>query len=134
MENDMNNMQALVDGMNANHQRERAKTQMTLGKMIKVLEAMPGTAEVKGIGELDSYRGYYIDLAFEPEQGVKKASVLLAACRAAMGKVFEGYKGGEFVMGELTPLWLAGYGECGQKILGISEDGKILTADDDQGH
>lgn len=40
------NMQALIDGMGAQWQRERAETQMTLGKLVAALEAMPAAAEV----------------------------------------------------------------------------------------
>ena len=37
-----------------------------------------------------------------------------------MGQVFEGYKGGDFMMGALTPLWVAAYGNCGNKLLAIN--------------
>lgn len=43
------NMQALIDGMSAQWQRERAETQMTLGKLIAALEALPEGAEVANI-------------------------------------------------------------------------------------
>ena len=128
----MNHLQALMDGMSAKWQGERAETQMTLGKMIKALEAMPETMKIKGLGELDSYRGYYEDLAFEPLEGERSVEEILVQCRAAMGQVFEGYKGGNFVMGALTPIWLAHYGDCGKKIIAICEDGTIETADDDE--
>lgn len=59
------NIQALIDGMNAQGQRERAETQMTLGKIIAALEAMPEGAEVANLNGGHSYRGYYSDLAFE---------------------------------------------------------------------
>lgn len=38
------NMQAMVNGLSAQRQRERAETQMTLGKLIDELEAMPAHA------------------------------------------------------------------------------------------
>jgi hypothetical protein len=126
-----NNMQALIDGLSAQWQRERAASQMTLGEMIETLEKMPKETKIEGLGELQSYRGYYADLSFEPETVEKTASELLAECRAAMGQVFEGYKGGDFVMGALTPLWHAEYGCTGKKIVGISEDGIIETAEDE---
>ena len=116
----MSNMKALIDGMTIQWQRERAEEQMTLGELIGVLESMPEGAEVEGLGDLTSYRGYYSDLAFKPETGRKPASEILATCRAAMGQVFEGYKGGEYIMGANTPLWLAYYGSCGDKIMGIN--------------
>jgi len=127
----MNNLQALVDGMSAQWCRERADTQMTLGKMIAVLEAMPKETLINGVGPLHSYRGYYCDLAFEPDATKVSASGVLAMCKSAMGKVFQGYKGGDFVMGELTPLWVASYGCCGKKILAIGNDGTLQLGDDD---
>lgn len=131
MSNAIHPMQALVDGMSASWQRERAATQMTLGKLIERLEAMPADMLVDGIEAPHSYRGYYHDLAFEKCANKVKAGDLLAVCRGAMGEVFEGYKGGEYVMGALTPLWIADYGCCGKKLIGIGDDGALVTAEDD---
>lgn len=123
-------MQALVDSMSAQWQRERAKTQMTLGDMIVMLEALPQDTEIKGLGELNSYRGHYCDLAFEPSAESETAASLLTRCTGAIGKVFYGYKGGEYMMGSLTPLWLANYGCCGDKIVAITLVGTIQTRPD----
>jgi hypothetical protein len=127
----MDKIQAMINGMNAEFQRERAGSQMTLGRMISILSEMPKDLEVKGLGDLDSYRGYYCDLAFEPSGDAKTVEELLEICCGAMGKVFEGYKGGEYVMGAKTPLWLAFYGDCGDKIMGINKDGTIETEEDE---
>jgi hypothetical protein len=104
---------------------------MTLGKMIESLKSMPESKEIKGIGTLHSYRGYYSDLAFDHEAGKKPVVEVLNMCLDAMGKVFQGYKGGDYVMGELTPLWMAEYGCCGERIMAINEDGTIETASED---
>ena len=125
------NLQDLVDGMSARMQRERSETQMTLGKMIAALEEMPEGSKVADINSAHSYRGYYIDLAFERGAGLRPASDLLQECRAAMGQVFEGYKGGDFVMGALTPVWISSYGCCGQKLMALHAGGEIETAEDD---
>ena len=127
----MDNLQALVDGLSAQWQRERADTQMTLGKLIAALEAMPEGTQVANLDDEHSYRGYYSDLAFKPLEGTRPASELLADCKAAMGQVYEGYKGGDFVMGALTPVWVAFYGSCGQKLMAIHPGGEIETAEDD---
>jgi hypothetical protein len=124
-------LQALFDGMCKHRQRERAASQMTLGKLINRLEGMPKGQKIKGLGELDSYRGYYEDLAFEPADTEKTVEQLLSECRAAMGKVFTGYKGGEYMMGELTPLWVADYGCSGKKLIAINDDGSLKLAEDD---
>lgn len=124
-------IQALMDGMSAKMMRERAQTQMTLGKLIAVLEAMPTDADVTGLDAPHSYRGYYSDLAFEPIAGTVKSGNLLALCKASMGQVFEGYKGGDYVMGALTPVWVANYGDCGRKLMALNPvNGQIETAED----
>ena len=125
----MNTLQALIDGMSAQGQCERAQSQMTLGSIIELLEKLPKDATIKGLGELYSYRGYYSDLAFEPTNNETTAIEMLDKCKAAMGKCFTGYKGGDYVMGELTPLWVASYGCCGDKLMGINDDGTIETAE-----
>lgn len=130
----MDMMQALVDGMSAQWKEERAQTQMTLGKFISALAEMPQDAPIDGVRDLHSYRGYYSDLAFEPPQeNAPKLTVAdtLAMCRAAMGQVFQGYKGGDYMMGANTPLWIANYGHCGLKLMGVNPDGTLITAADD---
>lgn len=114
------NLQDMVDGMNARMQRDRAQGQVTLGALIEQLAALPGDAIVRGLGELMSYRGYYCDLAFEPSDRDEPIAVLLERCRAAMGRVFQGYKGGDFLMGETTPLWIAPYGSSGERLMGLN--------------
>ena len=125
------NVQALIYGMSAQWQRERAETQMTLGKLIGTLEAMPKGAEVANLNDAHSYRGYYSDLAFEQGEGTRPVAALLAECKAAMGQVFCGYKGGDFVMGAMTPVWVATYGCCGQKLMALHAGGEMETAEDD---
>jgi len=126
------NLQALMDGMSAQWQRERAETQMTLGELIEALEAMPADAQVANLRDAHSYRGYYIDLAFVRNDDTRPAAELLAECKAAMGQVFMGYKGGDFVMGARTPVWCAHYGSCGEKLIALREGGGIDTATDEQ--
>ncbi len=121
----------MMDGMSAQWQRDRAAAQMTLGKMIERLEAMPPETMIEGIKAPHSYRGYYCDIAFERVENRIAASAALALCKSAMGEVFEGYKGGDFQMGRNTPLWLASYGCCGQKIMGVRDDGSLELANDD---
>jgi hypothetical protein len=119
MKESIHPFQAMVDGMGAAWQKERAKDQMTLGEFIALLETLPPEKEVIGLGELMSYRGYYCDLAFEPDDRMPVGD-LLDMCRGAMGKTFMGYTGGDFMMGESTPLWVAHYGiSSGDKLMGL---------------
>lgn len=105
--------------------------QMTLGKLIDALGAMPEGAEVANFNSAHSYRGYYSDLAFEYAEGTRPAADLLAECKAAMWRVFRGYKGGDYVMGALTPVWLASYGCCGSKLMALHAGGDVETVKDD---
>ncbi len=127
----MLNMKALFDGMNAHSQREQAATQLTLGSLIAALDAMPEGAQVANLRDPDSYRGYYSDLYFERHDGTRPAAELLAECKAAMGQVFTGYKGGDFVMGALTPLWVASYGRLGPKLMAVHAGGELETVEDE---
>jgi len=120
-----------MDGLSVTMQRERAKTQMTLGKMINALEGMPEDAEVTNLHDPHSYRGYYCDLAFEQGNGFRPANDLLVDCKEAMGRIFEGYKGGEFMMGESTPIWLVSHGSTGLKLIALHVGGKVETEKDD---
>lgn len=113
--------------------KRRSATQMTLGAMIDRLAGMPPDAPVVGLENPHSYRGYYSDLAFELPSGAspKTAASLLEECKAALGQGFEGYKGGNFIMGCDTPVWVAFYGREGLKLLGIRDDGQLDTRPDD---
>jgi hypothetical protein len=126
-----NDIQLLINGMNAEMQRDRMANQMTLGKMIDRLAQMPPEATIDAIEYPHSYRGYYCDLAFERREGRILASNALIICKSAMGEVFEGYKGGDYQMGRNTPVWLADYGSCGQKIVNILDDGSFELEDDE---
>lgn len=127
----VNPIQAMVDAMSRKWQQERSTSQLTLGKLIAALEKMAPESLVRGLVNPHSYRGYYSDLAFEPQAESVTAAALLADCRNAMGRVFQGYKGGDYVMGETTPMWVSDYGCCGLKLMSMNPDGTIETATDD---
>jgi hypothetical protein len=121
-------LQAMVDGMSAAWQKDRAANQLTLGSLIRALEAFGPKEEIVGLGSLMSYRGYYCDLAFEPESSPRAVEDILADCRAAMGRVFQGYKGGDYLMGETTPLWVAPYGSGGgDRLMGLNAETRPIS-------
>jgi hypothetical protein len=122
------NIQNLLGQMSAVWRQERSQTQLTLGKLIEQLEAMPKDAKVANLHEPHSYRGYYSDLAFHFDAGVISASELLSTCKDALGKTFEGYKGGDFFMDSDTPLWVANYGDCGRRLMAVLSSGGIEVA------
>lgn len=127
----MDMLQILLDGVSEQWKQERSKTQMTLGKLIAVLERFPKGKMVANLHNAHSYRGYYCDLAFKYNGELRPARELLNECKSSMGKIFCGYKGGDFVMGELTPIWIAEFGCTGEKLIKICDDGTIETENDD---
>lgn len=87
---------------------------------------------------LDSWRGIYAELAFGFSKEVSPTveDIYLDA-KHAVGKKFQGYKGGEYIMGKQTPIWVANYGDSGVQnyrgeeytnvgIIGLT-DGDVVT-------
>lgn len=131
-----NNLQAFFDNLGKIWRVERAESQMTLGRLIEKLENLPLQKLIENIGEPHSYRGYYEDLAFEKEVGVRTVESLLGELKGiCLNNTFEGYKGGYFFMDADTPLWIASYGSSGVKIIDLVDDGTtilfITKKDDD---
>lgn len=89
---------------------------MTLKELIERLQqADQDHVCALGFDDPHSYRGYYQELAFQPKADVSVRD-MLACAESAMGATFEGYKGGEFTMNELTDVYLARRGETGEGI------------------
>jgi len=101
--------------------------QMTLGTFIAELEKLPCenliVYDLLAIRptDLDSYRGYYDHLALGYTDDVRPTvGEILDKAKAAMGRTFMGYKGGDFVMNEHTPLWVSNHGHSGGlRIVGV---------------
>lgn len=84
---------------------------MNLGDLITALEAVdPAQPVAHGFGNPHSYRGDYLELAFEPVDGTT-VGAMLAAARSALGTTYQGWKGGDFTMGEHTWCWLSTEGD-----------------------
>lgn len=69
-----------------------------------------------------SWRGSYDELAlnFSSREAGKKplgVSEFLKMCKGTIGQTFWGYKGGDFMMGKATPIWIANYGNSGNTAL-----------------
>ncbi len=109
---------------------ERSRTQMTLGTLIAALERMDGTMLVEGLCYPHSYRGYYSDLAFSISEDRRPVADVLAMARGCMNRTFEGYKGGTYRMESNTPLWIAEYGSCGLRMMGVDAEGNIDRSPD----
>ncbi len=120
-------LQAMMNGMGAEWQKQRSETGMTLGKLIEALESLDPSRLIQGIWEPHSYRGYYSDLAFEPVSDTHTVENALRIAKECMGEVFTGYKGGDFQMGRNTPLFIACYGDCGDRLMALDTSGDIIT-------
>jgi hypothetical protein len=127
------NLQSLIDTMNEQASLERANYHLTLGGLVKVLEDKPADLLVEydngsSPSGPESYRGYYCDLSFPPSSTPITVAELLREARDAIGSTFEGYKGGDFVMRENTPLWASPYGSAnGVAIMGdVATAGKLI--------
>lgn len=124
-------------------QEADAAGQMTLGAFIAALSKLPPDKRICfGFASLYprsflSYRGYYDHLAldFDGERSITVEG-LLAKAKDALGATFDGYKGGDFLMNEDTPLWAGEYGRSGgSRIVGLQErkyEVLILTVPNDE--
>ena len=114
--------------MEANRKIEISSTgQYTLGMLIDKLKQIqesnkdeePNMGITFSFGNLvpdglDSYRGYYNELAIgymDMTHETITVPIFIQELEAAVGKTFYGYKGGEYVMTENTPLWVSKYGD-----------------------
>jgi hypothetical protein len=125
-------MQKMIDVMSETWRRDRSRYHLNLGDLISDLDDYPENALVEfDTGgypcEPHSYRGYYSDLAFESGNEPLTASALLKVAKKCLGKTFTGYKGGNYVMAEDTPLWKAFEGCTGKAIVDMQfVDGKMI--------
>ncbi|MDP2652088.1 MAG: hypothetical protein Q8O94_03050 [bacterium] len=89
---------------------------MILRELIEFLEKQDLEQVVPlGFTSPHSYRGTYRELAFEPAPQVKIKEMLKDA-RSAVGSTYSGWKGGEYTMEEISDVYLAKRGECGEEI------------------
>jgi hypothetical protein len=120
-------------------QQAREKGAIKLGQLIQGLEAI--SDKTKSVqfdfggfvpDSIMSYRGYYDHLSFDWVERGNDHSVarILVEAKSAMGKVFTGYKGGEFLMDASTPVWAAQYGDCtSTAIIGVTEYSWVVVLD-----
>jgi len=137
----MDIQQFLQDVMEMQRAEEmKTSPQLTLGKLIERIEAIEDRSkpvvfdEVYHPSDIDSWRGSYCELALTYETGEGKLSTadFIALLKRTVGATLYGYKGGEFLMIEDTPVWVANYGESHgfknegdiwlQAVVGVSED------------
>lgn len=89
---------------------------MNLGQLIHRLQAADHDKVCRlGFHNPHSYRGYYEDLALEPCQDVSVRDMLTSALEAR-GRIYFGWKGGEYPMDDTTEVWLARPGGLGETL------------------
>ena len=103
------------------------QSHMTLGQLSRAIKQTPEEYKIC-IGSPHSYRGHYNHIALEPlETDCTVGELDKALDKALSGRVFQGYKGGDYVMSDDTPVWVAKYGEPGDVLTGlhVREDGVV---------
>jgi len=137
------NMQDFINNIN-NTQKIMSGKEYNLGNLIedlkqykdKFLQVEFDDGNVPT--EFSSWRGSYCELALEySDEGECYTDELYRKAFNVNGSMYEGYKGGEFIMDLETPIHQANYGETGvhnkkgdyicKKVIGIKEkDNKII--------
>lgn len=121
-------MKEILNAMTEAQQHERAKYHLTLDEAIEQLFGIEDKTRAIQFSDgsfpdgLHSYRGYYEDLAISPCNFVVSVNDLFHDLSSAAGSEFTGYKGGDFIMGDRTPLWQASRGDIGRPILSIDTE------------
>ena len=143
----------LIDALAGRDRQAQLATsqQLLLGEFVlllqnvttKMLPVVIDTGEVPT--RLNSWRGRYAELALGfceiGDKHCKSATVakVLDDAESAIGKVYGGWKGGDFLMGKGTPIYLANPGEvsrdysvnCYRMLTGLREESEravITTA------
>lgn len=126
-------VQRTINAMNKISQQTRGNYHLTLGGLISCLQGMRGDWFITfdngpSPGMIHSYRGYYEDLAIEPSEKKITVEEFLKAAKIALGQTFEGYKGGDYLATDRTPLWCSEYGRAdGRAIMNaVSANGRAL--------
>lgn len=113
-------LQTLVDSMNEMDKRTRADYHLTLGELRELLMNLPNqhiplTLDRGGtLANPHSYRGYDIDLAWEPFKFDRSCAEVLKDIKRVLNTTLEGYKGGDFLMDDNVPMWVSPYGTNSQ--------------------
>jgi hypothetical protein len=132
----MDTLQAYLDGLSAGAKAERSDDRyLNLGDLIDKLRVCPlnyliNIDNCDGVGDISSYRGYYEDCAIEPSIEVGNVGSAIAKLEAVLNTELTGYKGGEYLMKENTPLWISPYGENAHdrvKGININDDNSTVT-------
>lgn len=122
-------LQSMVDSISDAARAERTKYHLTLGELIEELESLDSEkivvfSEGGSPSNPHSYRGYYSDMGLEWTEDEKTAGEVYGILSQVYETELTGYKGGQFLMTDTTPLWRAEYGSSvdSHAIMDISEE------------
>lgn len=119
--------------MNHTRTAESGKEQFSLGNLIDALEKIEDKSKNVYIDfeqaipyGLGSYRGSYDELCmqFAFNKAGPTVKDLLKELHSTVGAIFEGWKGGEFLMTKDTPIWIAETGNVSRTVI-------VAVADND---
>lgn len=153
--------QKMIDNVVKAQRAEEMKTseQLTLGELIAKLEPIvekqkDKKKEDEAIVSFDfeyafptgfsSWRGSYAEIAIEfdfvgygfgdytpKDKKEPTVSEFLSLAKSVLGKTYTGWKGGDFVMGKTTPVWVANPGNSGETaVVDVLDEGysvKLIT-------
>lgn len=100
-----------------------------------VYAAFDGSSVLAPLYGVDSYRGYYEQLAIDPgsqekldKAGPTRCIDMAQTLLEALNRTFYGYKGGEFSMFDETPVWVSEYGRAsGDMVVGVEEKADMVV-------
>lgn len=110
-------MQGIVNMMSNIARDTRKDYHVCLGDLLERLRSCDDPNALVPYGEPHSYRGYYADLALEPLPEPIKVWELINQLSDVINTELTGYKGGEFLMGADTPVWISHYGNTGEALI-----------------
>lgn len=93
---------------------------MTLGEMVETLDHEVFYDKWAKRYDFCSYRGWYDRLCLTELSGEQPVADLVADLKDQIGRVHEGYKGGEYLMHEGTLMHIAEPDETGDQIYGVT--------------
>lgn len=149
-------LQEIMDAMGAKKRQEALEhsPQLTLGELIILLDNVeePENPLVFDDGDycptgVGSWRGSYKEFAlrYDSTDDTAPMSVnnFLPVLESAEGGEFRGYKGGDFLMTNTTPVWVANRGDSSgfanygefidrQGVVGVSQDSSVVVIETDE--
>ena len=97
--------------LTAKERKDHVGIGLTLGRLIDALSECDSKKVLpKGFSKPHSWRGIYEELAFEPAENVT-VGAMLADAQAAVGKTYQGWKGGDYTMTRDTAVHVSFEGE-----------------------